>query len=70
MNECQPLPGLAPLPQRAPLSSRVDTSSITTDAVPLLCRVKFCVTVALAQGLTLDRFSAQLERFVRDRGCA
>jgi len=53
-------------------SGRVEgpASSITTDAVPLLCRVKFCVTVALEQGLTLDRFSAQLERFVRDRGCA
>jgi len=28
------------------------------------------VEAAPAQGLTLDHFSAQLERFLRDRGCA
>mmetsp|Transcript_28910 Transcript_28910/g.71363 ORF Transcript_28910/g.71363 Transcript_28910/m.71363 type:complete len:331 (-) Transcript_28910:528-1520(-) len=41
-------PCLAPAPTTAPLSSRVVTSSITSDAVALLCRVKFWVMVALA----------------------
>mmetsp|Transcript_13721 Transcript_13721/g.49181 ORF Transcript_13721/g.49181 Transcript_13721/m.49181 type:complete len:316 (-) Transcript_13721:448-1395(-) len=43
-----PAPCFAPWPTTAPLSSLVVTSSTTTDAVALLWRVKFCVTVALA----------------------
>ena len=58
MDECKPLPVSASWPPVREPKARPR---------PLLVRT---LGVTLLQGLTLVHFSAQLERFVWDRGCA
>jgi len=76
VNECKPLPSTCAvysvrkvdagreLSPAAQVGSRLEGASVRPLRIPAAARAP------VSQGLTLVHFSAQLERFLWDRGCA
>ena len=69
MDECNPLPSVMVLSSPNGLPSAMTQSPTSSVLLSPVGGARGSAWSARGQGLTLVHFSAQLQRFLRDRGC-